>query len=295
MRLTLLGTGTPAASTKRVSSGYLLEIGDDKIVLDHGPGAAHRLLEAGHNPVDITHCFLTHLHFDHIVDYPRLVLQRWDHAAGHKPELLVYGPAPIARLSEQLFGDGGVYDLDLTARTKFQASLDVYAARGGVMPRTRPAPQVTELVVGDKVEGGEWTATVGQAVHFQPYLECFAYRFESNDGIGVYSGDNGGVRDDMIALAKGCDVLIHMCHFMVGTEPNEAFRQTNGGHLDVAEIASRAQVKTLVLTHMPASLDEPGVIERMVHEMHEVFDGHIIVGQDLLKVPVKLGQSGHFD
>ena len=295
MRLTLLGTGTPAPSARRVSSGYLLEIGGDKIVLDHGPGAAHRLLEAGHNPVDVTHAFFTHLHFDHIVDYPRLVLQRWDHAAGHKPELLVYGPAPMARLSEQLFAEGGVYDLDLTARTNFQASLDVYAARGGVMPRKRPTPQVRELGVGDTVEGNGLEAIVGQAVHFQPYLECFAYRFESHDGVVVYSGDNGGVREDMIDISRGCDVLIHMCHFMVGTEPNEIFRQTNGGHLDVAEIAKRAQVKTLVLTHMPSSLDEPGVIERMVHEMHGVFSGNIIVGRDLLEVPVKIGQSGHFD
>ncbi len=295
MKLTLLGTGTPAPSLNRVSSGYLLEIGDDVIVLDHGPGAAHRLLEAGQSPVNVTHAFFTHLHFDHIVDYPRLVLQRWDHAAGHKPELQVYGPAPIARLTDQLFADGGIYDLDLTARTNFQASLDVYEARGGVMPRVRPVPNVTEVVVGETIEGAGWKATVGQAVHFQPYLECLAYRFESDAGVVVYSGDSGGVLDSMIELATDCDVLIHMCHFMVGTEPNAAFRRTQGGHLDVAEIARRARAKTLVVTHMPASLDEPGVLEKMVHEMHGTYDGNIIIGRDLLEVPVKLGQSGHFD
>lgn len=295
MKLTLLGTGTPAASATRVSSGYLLEIGDDVIVIDHGPGAAHRLLEAGQNPVNVTHAFFTHLHFDHIVDYPRLVLQRWDHAAGHKPELDVFGPAPIAQLTKQLFGDGGVYDLDLIARTNFQASLDVYAGRGGVMPRVRPSPNVREVVVGETIEGNGWTATVGQAVHFQPYLECLGYRFESDAGVVVYSGDSGGVLESMIELATDCDVLIHMCHFMVGTEPNAEFRRTNGGHLDVAEVAKRAGAKTLVLTHMPASLDEPGVKERMVHEMHGVFEGDIIIGQDLLEVPVKPARSGHFD
>ena len=99
----------------------------------------------------------------------------------------------------------------------------------------------------------------------------------------------------MIELAMDCDLLIHMCYFMVGTEPNEAFRRTQGGHLDVAEIAKRARAKTLVVTHMPASLDEPGVLERMVHDMHGIYDGNIIVGQDLLEVPVKLGKSEHFD
>lgn len=295
MKLTLLGTGTPAPSLDRVSSGYMLEIGDDVIILDHGPGAAHRMLEAGRSPVDVSHVFLTHLHYDHIADYPRLVLQHWDQAAGHKPDLIVHGPAPIAKLNDQLFGDGGVYDLDLTARTNFQASIDVYEARGGVMPRVRPAPRVTEVVVGDSIEGKGWTARVGQAVHFQPYLECLAYRFESEDGVVVYSGDSGGVLESMIELANGCDVLIHMCHFMVGTEPNAEFRRTQGGHLDVAEIAKRAGAKTLVVTHMPASLDEPGVAERMVHEMHEIYDGNIIVGRDLLEVPVRAERSGHFD
>jgi ribonuclease Z len=47
VKLTLLGTGTPTPSLKRASSGYLIEIGDDVIVMDHGPGAHHRLLQTG--------------------------------------------------------------------------------------------------------------------------------------------------------------------------------------------------------------------------------------------------------
>ena len=50
MKITLLGTGTPAPSLKRQSSGYLIEVGDDLIVMDHGPGAHHRLSRAGIAP-----------------------------------------------------------------------------------------------------------------------------------------------------------------------------------------------------------------------------------------------------
>src|SRR4029078_1367559 len=50
--ITLLGTGTPAPSLERQGSGYLIEVGDDLIVMDHGPGAAHRLLRAKHTPAD---------------------------------------------------------------------------------------------------------------------------------------------------------------------------------------------------------------------------------------------------
>ena len=87
MKITLLGTGTPAPSLTRQSSGYLFDVGEDVIVMDHGPGAAHRLLEAGRHPTEVTHVFLSHMHYDHIMDYPRLVLQRWDMGADRIPDL----------------------------------------------------------------------------------------------------------------------------------------------------------------------------------------------------------------
>src|SRR5262245_59668120 len=159
--ITLLGTGTPAPSLERQGSGYLFEVGDDLIVMDHGPGAHHRLLESGHRAVDVTHAFFTHLHYDHCMDYARLVLQRWDQGADKIPELQVYGPPPIARMTEQLFGPDGVYGPDIRARVEHQSSIDVFRARGGTPPRKRPAPRVREVRAGDVVEGNGWKVTVG--------------------------------------------------------------------------------------------------------------------------------------
>src|SRR5262245_43069700 len=65
LAVTLLGTGTPAPSMARQSSGYLIEVGRDLLVWDHGPGAHHRLLESGRRSTDVTHAFFTHLHYDH--------------------------------------------------------------------------------------------------------------------------------------------------------------------------------------------------------------------------------------
>ena len=58
--------------------------------------------------------------------------------------------------------------------------------------------------------------------------------------------------------------------------------------MDVAEVAAQANAKTLVLTHIVPMLDEPGVMERLVGEMSGVYDGNIIVGQDLMNVPLKI-------
>ena len=286
MKLTLLGTGTPAPSLKRQSSGYLVEIGDDKIILDHGPGAHHRLLEAGYRSTDPTHALFTHLHYDHFIDYPRLVLQRWDMGAGKIPELQVFGPDPLKRITETLFGEDGVFGPDLEARTNHQASLGVFQARGGQLPRRRPAPAVTEVKPGDSIEGRGWRAIVGESSHAQPHLRCYSYRLETDRSSLCYAGDSGGVCREVIESAQGADVLIHMTHFASGTEPSSEFRNTTGGHRDVAEVARRADVGALIVTHIAPPIDTPGTRERIIAEMAQIYPGPIIWGEDLMQLSV---------
>jgi ribonuclease BN (tRNA processing enzyme) len=282
-KITLLGTGSPSPSLERQSAGYLIEVGDDLIVMDHGPGAHYRLLESGHRSVDVTHAFFSHLHYDHCMDYGRLVLQRWDQGADRIPDLQVYGPTPIARMTKQLFGEDGVYGPDIRARTEHPSSIDVFKARGGKPPRKRPAPRVKEVHVGDIVKGEGWAVTVGHAAHVQPQLECLAFRLDCEEGSLCYSGDSG-MCDEMVELAKGCDILIHMNHYFSGTEPSAAYRKACGNHRDNAIVAKRAGVKTLVLSHLLAQIDQPGVRELIVHEIQQVFDGKVIWGEDLMQL-----------
>jgi len=295
MKITLLGTGTPAPSLERQSSGYLIEVGDDVIVMDHGPGAAHRLLEAGKKPSDVTHLFLSHLHYDHMADMPRLLLQHWDMGAGRIPELKLYGPQPLKHMCARLFDEDGVYGPDLESRVRHQASIDVMVSRGGTPPRKKPEPEITEVAAGDVIRGDGWTITCGEAQHFQPYLDCLGFRLETEDGVLVYSGDSGGVPDSMIELARDCDVLIHMCHFPSGMEPTQAYRDAAGNHMDIAEVAQRAGAKTVVLSHFIAMLDRPGVLESMVHEMKRVYTGDIIIGRDLMTVPLRVSHPHKID
>src|SRR5262245_18322491 len=264
MKITLLGTGTPAPSLDRRSSGYLIEVGGDLIVMDHGPGAHHRLLESGHRAVDVSHAFISHLHYDHCMDYARLVLQRWDMGADRIPDLKVYGPAPIARMTELLFGEEGVYGPDIRARIEHESSVFVFQERGGKPPRKRPSPQVKETQAGDVVEGAGWKVTVGKASHVQPLLECMAFRLDSDEGSLCYSGDSGGVCEEVIELARGCDVAILMSHYLSRIAPTASYRAACGDHQHNAVIARRAGVKTLVLTHVLAQIDRPDIREQLL-------------------------------
>lgn len=294
MRLRLLGTGTPTPSLRRMCSSYLVDVGNDRIVFDHGFGAHHRLLELGVAATDVTHAFFSHHHYDHMGDYPRLLLTRWDQGAGRVPELRVVGPAGIAAITERMIGDDGVFGPDLISRTRNQASLDVYRARGGEGERARPQPDVREVAAGDVVEGAGWTVRVVEVHHFQPHLVSLGYRLDAGGQSFVYSGDTGPCRA-LQALAEDCDVLVHMCHYLTGTAPSRTFAAFTMGHMELAELAAAARVRNLVLSHVTAQFDRPGMRERVLREVGEVYRGNIYFGEDLMEIPFTSPEASRLD
>jgi len=294
MRIRLLGTGTPTPSLRRMSAGYLVEVGERKILFDFGPGAYHRLLEAGVKPVEITDVFFTHLHYDHCLDYVRLLMTRWDQGAGRIPELNVYGPAHTARMTELIVGEQGIFGPDLAARTELPMSQAVYVARGGRLPRAKPRPVVRELASGDTVDCGGFTVQARSVLHAQPVLECFGYRLEAEGACFAYSGDAGPCRA-MRELAQDCDVLVHMCHFISGTALNAEFDRRNMGHLELARLGAEANVRNLVASHITEQMDVPGVKERLIREMSAIYSGSLFFGEDLMEIPVRAPTPAKLD
>jgi ribonuclease BN (tRNA processing enzyme) len=265
-------------------SGYVVKIGGEYLVFDHGFGAHHRLLELGIPATAVSHAFFSHHHYDHIGDYPRLLLTRWDQGAGKIPDLHVYGPPPLKLITERLIGDDGAFGPDLISRTENQASIDVYCARGGEGQRRRPAPVLHELADDDTVKGDGWTVRVAPVNHFAPHLVSYGYRLDADGQSFVYSGDTGPSRA-LAALAQDCDVLVHMCHYMSGTAPSKAFAAFTMGHMELAEMAAAANVRNLVISHVTEQFDQPGLRERIVREVAQVYTGNIFFGEDGMQIP----------
>lgn len=285
LKLTLLGTGTPTPLTYRAGSSYLVTLDDEMLLMDCGPGSVRRLLKKGISPAQITSLFLTHLHYDHCVDYGYLTLTHWDQGAGQIPDLDVYGPAPVKRMTEALFGEAGAFGPDLAARTLHPGSHFIYEKRGGVLPRKRPEPVVTEVADGTIIERDKWSLQVAEVIHVQPYLTCLAYRLNTPEKSIVFGGDTAPI-DSLTKLAEGADILIHMCHFLNGVITDPRITECCSGHQDAARTARKANVNTLVLVHLTEQMERPGVRERILYEAGKIFDGNIIFGEDLLDVPL---------
>jgi ribonuclease Z len=285
MRIRLLGTGTPTPSLRRMSAGYLVEVADRKVLFDFGPGAYHRLLQANVKPTEITDIFFSHLHYDHCLDYVRLLMTHWDQGAGRVPELNVYGPAHTGRMTQLIIGEDGIFGPDLAARTQLRMSQDVFVARGGRLPRKPPAPVVREIRSDDVVDCGGFTVTARAVLHVQPYLECFGFRLDALESSFVYSGDAGPCKA-MEELAAHCDVLVHMCHFISGTALSPEMEKRNTGHLELARLGAAASVRNLVVSHVTEQMDVPGIRERLIRDMSSIYGGNLFFGEDLMEIPV---------
>lgn len=294
MKIWLLGTGTPTPSMRRMCSGYVVQCGGDYIVFDHGFGAHHRLIELGIKATQVSHLFISHHHYDHMGDYPRLLLTRWDQGSGKIPELEVFGPAPLKQITERLIADDGAFGPDLVSRTQNQCSLDVYRARGGEGERKRPAPVLAELSPGDVVERNGWRVRVAAVNHFAPHLTSYGYRLDFGGQSFVYSGDTGP-SCQLADLANDCDVLVHMCHYLTGTAPSKTFSAFTMGHLELARFAQEVNVRNLVISHVTEQFDRPGLREKVIREVSEIYRGNIFFGEDLMEIPAAGPNAARLD
>lgn len=277
MKLTILGSGSPEAYVRRASSGYLLEIGEDKILLDCGGGVFDNLVRSGRLPGDITHLFFTHLHTDHMMDYARLVHAAWDEGA---PPLKVWGPKPIARQTELLFGKDGVLSPDLIARTELAPSQQVWVARGGTLPRAWPAPEVTEVSPGFTFEGDGWVLESCEVPHAQPAFDCMAFSVRSQGKKFVYSGD-AGICPALASLQQDADLLLHWCYRLSTDDAHPAIAEFSPTPADIAKSAQDSGVKRLLISHFRIHMDSEEGHKSARQELAKHFDGQAGIAEDL--------------
>lgn len=286
VKLYLLGCGVPTPTADRFGTAYVLDTGADLLMFDCGPATTYKMVKAGLWPLDITHLFFTHHHFDHNADYPCFLLCRWDQSIGDENRLIIRGPAPTVEITERLVGANGAFADDITARIKHPTSQRVYQNRGGKrMPRPEPSFDVADIQPGAAMEGKKWKITASAAQHVEPWLSSLAYRVETPGGTIVFAGDTQPCLS-VTAIVRKCDVLVVNCwdHQDRMDANGEGPAQT--GTLDAARMAVEATARMLILTHTGANICRTGSRERAVADISKIFNGTIIFGEELLSIPL---------
>lgn len=278
-RLILLGTaGGPTPKPNRAAPCNAVIVDGAIYLVDAGNGAARQMAIAGLDMAALRGVFLTHHHSDHNADLGNLVLLGW---AGRLTQPVDFiGPPPLKRMMRQ--------SLDLN-RTDINIRM---ADEGRVDPaRLVKVQEITKpgLVYKD----ARVSVRSALACH-PPVVPSFAYRFDTADRSIVFSGDTAPC-DNVVELARGADVLVHEVMYLpameqlIATEPNAATLREHllASHTSteqLGKIATRAGVKTLVLSHfVPGGF--PFVPDQVwLDAVRPHFAGKIIVGRDLLEI-----------
>lgn len=279
-QLWLIGCGTPTPTPERFGSCLVLQVDDEHLMFDCGPATTYKLVKSGLAPTAIDHLFFTHHHYDHNADYPCFLLCRWDHERPEVPGLKVYGPPPTGLITERLIGPEGAFNDDWRARVEHPASQEVYAARGGRVPRPAPLIDVTEVAAGERVATRNCRVTVGTAVHLQPLLQCLCYRVDWDGGSLAITGD-AGLHRGVAELAREAQTLVVN---VWDHQENMSATLLHGfcGTLDAASMARDAGVGRLVVTHQGPNLVRPDSRERALADMTAIFAGEIVFGEEFM-------------
>jgi ribonuclease BN (tRNA processing enzyme) len=265
-RIVLLGTGTPNPEPDRMGPSLAIVSGSRVYVVDCGPGVVRRAVQAGIEMDQLTRVFLTHLHSDHVVGLPDLMLTPPN--AGRTQPLDVYGPKGTRAMTEHLL-------------QAFRVDLDVRLR--GMQPHDTAAFEVHahDIRTGE-VYRDDTVRVIAIAVPHGDFPGAFAYRFEAKDKTIVISGDTT-YSEALIAGAKGCDILVHEVYSRKGWEHRtEDWRRyhaafhTSGP--DVGRVAARVHPRVLVLYHLLPMGETP---DQVLSEVRSTYSGPAIYGEDL--------------
>ncbi len=246
----LLGTGTGVPSLKRAGSSCLLSLGDSRILVDIGQGVLRRLLEAGLTCKDIDLILITHTHPDHVADLVPFLFGAKYFSDPRRKDLYLGGGWGLR---------GFVEDLNRV----FGGSLlpDLYRLRIKEMGRRSL---------------WHWKGISIESFPVRHRDNSRGYRIRGGGKDIAFSGD-AGYSDDLVLLAKGADTFICEASLPEGMEVE--------GHLTpslAGRVAREAGVRRLILTHFYPEVEGESLLDRV----RENFSGEVIVGEDLLKIPL---------
>lgn len=265
-RITLLGTGNPVADPDRFGPAVAITVDDQVYIVDAGVGVVRRAAAAGIMANRLARVFLTHLHSDHTLGLPDLMLSPW--VLNRPAPLEVYGPAGTAAMTQHI---EAAWREDIAVRANGMepkhAGADAYRAN-------------THEIGPGRVYEDKLVKVDAIAVPHGTFPAAFGYRFETPDRVIVISGDTKPTAK-LVDACNGCDVLIHEVYSAAAGRGRSAEWQAydaafHTSTVELAEIAKAAHPRLLVLYHNNAAGPQ---LEREIAQAG--YTGRVIAGKDL--------------
>lgn len=181
--------------------------------------------------------FITHLHSDHTLGLPDLMLSPW--VLDRTDPLTVYGPPGIASMVAHLTE---AYGADIDNRLH------------GLEPinKTGWQTKAIEIAPGIVYQGDGMTVSAF-AVHHGSWEHAYGYTFQTAGRRIVVSGDTTPSAE-IVAQCHGCDVLVHEVYSVAGFKRRtkdwqDYHANSHTSTTQLAQIANQANPKLLVLYH----------------------------------------------
>jgi ribonuclease BN (tRNA processing enzyme) len=227
MKLTVLGSSNSIPRPSRACSGYLVEGAGRAVIADFGTGAFANL-QPYLAAEQLDAVIISHMHADHFLD---VIPLRY---------ALKYGPRSHARKVGLWLPPGGEEMLrKMVGAFVPESSHDFLGEVFEVKTYDASVP----LRIGDL------TMRFAPTTH---YISTFAVRFEAAGVSVTYSADTAP--DDAVAdLARGTDLFL--CEATLPSGEGDSDPRGHASAREAGEMAQRAGVKRLVLTHYRAGID----------------------------------------
>lgn len=280
-RLVLLGNkGGPSIRAYAPSpSANLLVWNNVPYVIDAGYDVTFKLVEAKFPLPSLRYIFITHHHSDHNLEAGPLAYNAW--AIGLKTPVDIYGPNGVDQLIDGFFA-GSKFDIDTRIADEGRPDLRKLVK--------------THAYSDGKVFGENGVTVTALRNKHPPIVDSFALKFDLGGKVVVFSGDTTYF-PPLAEFAKGADILVHEVAYgpaleaLAARNPNSAtlLEHLKAAHTlaeDVGRIAKAAGVKQLVLNHFVPADDKSITDEVWTKAVRTAYDGPVIVGHDLLEIPL---------
>ena len=300
LKITFLGTSGTIPSVNRNHPSIFIQFGSYRFLFDCGEGTQRQMMIAKTGFRNLDHIFITHLHTDHYVGLFGL-LETMSLNEREKP-LHIYSPnAEILRHIFEYLGydklnyevvvkelrDGDEVKFEnfkiVAFRTEHIAPSLGYALvekeRRGKFDREK-AEKVLGIPPGplySKLAKGESIIWKGKLITPDMVLG------EKRRGRKVvYTGDTRPC-ERTVEIARNADVLIHDASF---TEDLKDWAVESGHSTarEAAEVAKKANVRKLILTHISARYSKDA--SALLKEAKEVFE-NVLIAEDFMSLDVK--------